>query len=63
MRLLGDPEWEHWSNSAIARQCGVTHPLVARLRSSLELASTERTFITKYGTPALMNTANIGRRS
>jgi len=30
--LVGDDEWSAWSDREIARQCGVTHPFVARLR-------------------------------
>ncbi len=32
-RLLDDAEWSAWSDREIARQCGVTHPFVARVRS------------------------------
>ena len=31
-RLLDDAEWSTWSDREIARQCGVTHPFVARVR-------------------------------
>lgn len=31
--LLDDPEWSAWSDREIARQCGVTHPFVANMRS------------------------------
>lgn len=31
--LLHDPEWAAWSDREIARQCGVTHPFVARMRA------------------------------
>lgn len=30
--LIADPEWAAWSDREIARQCGVTHPFVARMR-------------------------------
>ena len=30
--LLSDPEWASWSDREIARQCGVSHPFVARMR-------------------------------
>jgi len=36
MTLLDDFEWNMWSNAEIARQCGVSAPFVANLRSSGE---------------------------
>lgn len=33
MTLLDDPEWAKWSDREVARQCGVSHPFVAALRS------------------------------
>jgi hypothetical protein len=30
--LLDDTEWSQWSDREIARQCGVSHPFVAKLR-------------------------------
>lgn len=35
LTLLQDEEWQRWSNREIARQCGVTHTLVAKLRREL----------------------------
>lgn len=35
--MLSDREWSQWTDRAIAKHCGVTHPLVAKLR--LELAA------------------------
>ncbi len=32
MTLLGDEEWRAWSNREMARQCGVTHTFVGKLR-------------------------------
>lgn len=64
LRLLEDPEWSKWSNNEIAKRTKTTHPFVGKLRSSLETvtsdAPTERTYTTKHGTTATMNTANIG---
>lgn len=62
--LLQDNEWSHWSDREIARRCNVTNHLVAELRQKLTGNSpsdaTARTYITKHGTPAVMQTANIG---
>lgn len=33
--LLEDAEWSAWSDREIARQCGVTHPFVAKVRAEL----------------------------
>jgi hypothetical protein len=69
LTLLEDKEWREWSDSDIARQCNVTQPTVTRHRSSLQNCISERktsetnkrTYKTKHGTIATMNTANIGR--
>jgi hypothetical protein len=62
-RLLQDGEWAMWSNSEIARHCGVAHSLVGKLRRSLDSESSEqpkRTYRTKHGTVATMDTSAIG---
>ncbi len=73
--LLEDSEWNKWSDRQIARQCGVSHDFVNRLRKSLSLSLNDsekndtinndstRTYTTKHGTVAKMNTANIGKGS
>jgi hypothetical protein len=65
LRLLGDEEWSHWTDSEIARRCKVGHDLVARLRKQLKPVTSgnasERTYRTKHGTTATMRTENIGR--
>ena len=62
MTLLEDEKWSKWTNSEIAKKCGVSHTFVNNLRSSLETVSSEpRTYTTKHGTVATMNTANIGK--
>jgi transposase-like protein len=33
--LLDDDEWGQWSDSAIARQCGVSHTFVATVRAAI----------------------------
>lgn len=64
MTLLSDEEWSRWSNNEIAQKCGVSHTFVNGMRSSLETVSSEqRTYNTKHGTEAVMNTANIGKPS
>jgi len=62
LRLLKDDEWGKWSSNRIAQQCGVHHDTVDRLRSSLADSASERTYTTKHGTVATMDTTNIGRR-
>lgn len=56
-----------WSDNQIAKHCGVSHTFVGSVRGSLatvaseEGPSPERTYTTKHGTQATMNTAKIGR--
>ncbi|PZP97177.1 MAG: hypothetical protein DI587_18535 [Variovorax paradoxus] len=63
--MLADEEWRSWSDRKIAEACGVGHQLVAQVRASLDESSsettTERVYTTKHGTPAVMQTANIGK--
>lgn len=66
MRLLADAEWGTWSDREIAQHCGVDHTFVGRQRRSLVLDTsepvpTERTYRTRNGTVATMQTANIGK--
>lgn len=71
--LLNDPEWGGWSDNAIARKTGVSQPFVSGIRPKPEITidtnngykyeSRATTFThPKTGQPAVMNTANIGRR-
>lgn len=63
MRLLDDDEWGQWSDREIARRCHVSHNFVSTLRRSLssdDSDSTERTYTTRHGTVATMQTRNIG---
>ena len=69
LRLLEDDEWAKWSDREIARQCVVSAPFVATVKESLTVNSysepgptAERTYTTKHGTTATMNTENIGRQ-
>lgn len=62
LTLLGDAEWSKWSDREIARQCGVSHDFASRNRRSLSSDDTGvRSYTTKHGTPATMQTAAIGR--
>jgi hypothetical protein len=66
MTLLEDGEWNQWSNMEISRRCCVDEKTVRNLRKSLtsdfpKLENSERTYTTKHGTVATMNTANIGK--
>lgn len=59
-RVLADPEWATWSDREIARVCSVGHPLVAKIRKDVTgIDSSERTYTTKHGTVATMETAQI----
>ena len=62
-RLLSDPEWSAWSNREIARRVGVSDPFVMALlpKLSANVSSENRTYITKHGTTATLNTANFGK--
>jgi ParB-like nuclease domain len=61
MLFLHDHEWSRWSDREIARRCGVSHNFVSSLRTSLSLDDSEaRTYITKHGSVATMQTARIG---
>lgn len=61
-RLLDDAEWSQWSDREIARRCHVDHRFVGRLREKLtgDIPS-ERTYTTKHGTIAIMDTSAIGK--
>ena len=63
--LLQDEEWGQWSDRAIARHCGVSPTFVGSLRASLSMGDSEnsqRTYTTKHGTVATMDTSRIGSR-
>lgn len=64
--LLRDEEWAAWSDNEIARRCHVSPTFVGTVRkSSLSTVDSEksaqRTYTTKHGTTATMQTANIGK--
>ena len=65
--LLDDEKWSKWSNRLIAKQCRVDEKTVRTVKAERAAAETrsetdtdERTYITKHGTEATMNTKNIG---
>ena len=59
--LLLDEEWGKWADREIGRKTGTHGTFVAKVRSALTAVnSSERTFTTKHGTVAIMNTAAIG---
>jgi len=61
--LLADPEWGKWSDREIARQCNVSHTFVQNLRPFVTgNVASEKIYMTRQGTVATMNTANIGAR-
>lgn len=62
--LLNDEEWQRWSNSEIARRCGVSEGLVRGLRPHfVQNEVTERSYVTKHGTTATMQTGQIGGKN
>ena len=66
MLLLNDEEWSQWSDREIARRCCVDHTTVGKLRPSLVESTSEptpKTYTTKHGTVATMNTENIVKRA
>lgn len=68
LTLLNDPTWAGWSDREIARHCRVSPHTVAGLRPAPILTvqthsePVERTYTTRHGTTATMQTANIGSR-
>jgi len=69
MTLLEDEEWSQWSDREIARQCAVSDRFVNKMRAESVTANGSqseppppRTYTTKHGTTATMNTSNIGKR-
>lgn len=64
IRMLEDDEWRGWSDREIARQCMVSHEFVRKMRPVTVNDDSEkpaaRTYTTKHGTVATMNTAAIG---
>ena len=76
LMLAQDSEWGNWSDREIAKQCKVSQPFVSKLRHELTdnihddnspltdnviSEKSTRTYKTKHGTVAKMNTAKIGK--
>lgn len=61
LTLLNDAEWAMWSDREIARRCNVSDKTVASLRPVTADFRSERTYTTKHGTTATMNTSAIGK--
>jgi len=65
LALLRDEEWSQWSDREIAKRCCVSDRFVNKLRAEVTPPTanirSERTYTTKHGTTAKMNTANIGQ--
>lgn len=59
-KLLNDPEWTMLSDGEIAKTCRATRSYVSQLRRSLGTVPSEKTYTTKHGTTAVMDTSNIG---
>lgn len=63
--VLADEYWSDWSGREVARACCVSPPFVEKVRSSLQTfavtAPAGRTYTTKHGTVATMQTAAIGK--
>ena len=63
--MLVDPEWAAWSDNAIAKACHVSPTFVGTIRKSLSTVDSEkpaeRTYTTKHGTTATMQTGGIGK--
>jgi hypothetical protein len=61
--MLKDPEWGQWSSNQIAKHCGVSDGMVRQRRDSLPKVGSDggqRTYVTKHGTVATMDTSHIG---
>ena len=61
---LNHPVSCKWSDRQIAKHCGVSDKTVAAVRDSHcgnSEVSQQRTYTTKHGTTAVMNTANVGK--
>lgn len=61
--LLSDPEWAVWSDHEIARRAHVSQPFVGKMRALTDNVVSERSFTTRHGTVATMDTAAIGKRA
>lgn len=61
-RLLRDHEWKLWSDNAIAKQCGVGHPLVGRIRKEIQSTTKDDPPTLRRGMDnRLIDTSKIGK--
>jgi hypothetical protein len=63
--MLRDEEWCGWTDSRIARQCGVSQPFVGSVRASYngyKMESEAPRLVERSGKVYEQNTANIGKR-
>ena len=61
-RLLRDFEWRRWSDSAIAMQCGVSHPLVGKMRNELGFKDSDSPSGLRIGIDKrVIDTSKIGK--
>jgi hypothetical protein len=62
--LLRDEEWRKWSDSEIARRCGVSHPFVGNVRETLKLTCNDfkSDEVRKGADGRTYNTSNIGKK-
>lgn len=63
--LLRDEEWAQWSDREIARRCKVSPTFVGKIRGEVvtvhvDSEGQERTYVTRHGTTATMDTSKIG---
>jgi ParB-like nuclease domain len=61
-QLLNDAEWSKWSDREIARRCSVSHDFVGQQRGLTGNVASERRFVSKHGTEAVMNITAIGSK-
>lgn len=59
-KLLADKEWRKWSDSKIARQCGVSVTLVGSVRKELGDSQKTERLVERNGVMYPMKTENIG---
>lgn len=62
LTLLRDLDWSQWSNREIARRCHVSHDFVGKVAERHGLtgrAASQKTYTTRHGTTATMQTASI----
>lgn len=60
---LNDLEWQDWSDVKIAKACNVSPTFVAKIRKSMNIERpAEKTYTTRHGTEAKMDTKKIGKK-